>query len=362
MFDPQSTTLDKERQYYTDAEALMQSQKVNIQSQLDKLAKQNAQLHRENERMVNKLAKVQPLQDPQKGDAAAAVTTGRKGAGVVPEGQIEIATGDDEDDDEMTTLDRAMSSIGPTRSTSARSLQEEAETEQLRTELQTIQRSHGSLQATMQRLQMELKEVKNQNRELRDQNETFQGVLEERTFSGSLLKNSALLRGAGRAVGASDADSTADDDGSDDEDATTETDDTSVSVDDVDDVEDEPTTPSTKASDRKKRRQQGGVAVKRGRDGRQEISTGGGITAALPTDLASELEHAQDDEEEQDGNADVAKQRRMERRRKRSGTLSNDVKGESVRIAFVFRKSLNHFLASQSYKTKSRIYGTQTRA
>lgn len=163
-------------------------------------------------------------------------------------------------------------------------------------------------------------------------------MLEERTFSGSLLKNSVLLRGAGRAVGASDAGSTVD--GSEDEeDITTETDDTSVSVDDVDDVEDEPRTPMTK-----KQRQQHktGMQVKRGRDGRQEISTEGGLTTALPTDLASELENAQEEEEEeegQDGNADVAKQRRMERRRKRSGTLSNDVKGEYMRIPFVMRNS-----------------------
>ncbi|KDN51387.1 hypothetical protein K437DRAFT_254795 [Tilletiaria anomala UBC 951] len=324
----QSTTLDKERQYYNDAEALVKSQKTNIQSQVDKLSKQNSQLMKENERMLNQLTR---LKASQKGANDPDVIADPSLQDTKADGSEDARFEEDAEDaeqDENNEHDRSAPNSGDVRnSVGKRSLQDEAEAAQLRDELESMQRSHTSLQQTMQRLQMEIKELKNANKDLRDQNETFQGVLEERTFSGSLLKNSALLRSAGALDAASEMSSTIDGD-SDEEpmDKETETDDTRLSIDDVDDVDDLPITPksATSSSNKSKRRS---AAVRTGRDGRQELSTEDGFVAPLPTDLGSELEQVEgEDAEEGDGNEEARKARNIEKRRKRAGTLSKDVK------------------------------------
>ena len=334
----QSSTLDKERQYYNDAESLLRNQKSNIQAQSDKLSKQNAQLLRDNEKLTNQLGRLRSL---QKASGAAAEADGADDDedssaqnGVMTPSRLHDDAKEDHSAADAANL-AALGGAGGKGATGKRTLQDENELLQLRSELESTSKSHASLQETMQRLQIEMKELKNANKELREQNETFQGVLEERTLSGSLLKNSALLRGAGALATASDVSSTNDGSEEDEEADDAATDDTSLSIDDVDDVDDLPSTPkSTSAIAQAKKARRRSAAVRIGRDGRQQISTDAGNVRTLPSDLGSELEkateeHDADADEDGEGNAEVRRQRRLEKlRKKRSAILSNDPKGE----------------------------------
>ena len=149
----------------------------------------------------------------------------------------------------------------------------------------------------MSTLQAELKDVRAENATLRDQNETFMDILQEKTFSGALLNESAMLRGIRRASNrrfrAQDGlEDPYDDDyitetgslGTDDTDDDDQSGSTSISPgtipeedeEDVDDVPDTPKAPSTRIQSSRRRR-------------------AGSGTLLPATNLASELEDTSSD-------------------------------------------------------------------
>lgn len=163
-----------------------------------------------------------------------------------------------------------------------RTLRDEAkalEVEALQAELLALQKSHDMVQAQVQQLQADLNVHKAANAELAEQNETYMDILQEKTFSGALIQESAMLNGmyTGSETGESEADS----------------------VDDVDDVPDEP----RKQTKRGKAR----LAAKRS----QELDS-------MPTNLANELESS-------DGIDSTNTQRKRERRRERSEALTDNI-------------------------------------
>ncbi len=378
-YGEQSAALDKERQYFADAEQAAQSQRRSLAAQLERARTQAAALLKENERATNQLAKLRALHPTGSGAADEQEEEGEEeGEENFVDADAQIAIAETvEPDGSSPQARRASAARGGAGSrkpsaaqgTAAGALSGELELleshERLRDEHDSLQRSHASLQATLASLQAELRQVQAQNTELRDQNETFQDVLEERTFSGSLLKTSALLHShrrrshggidsAGQSIDGGDGTST----------FTSETDDTSVSIEEEeeeeleeeeeeqDDVEDEPKTPKSTTMGRKKKASARASSARKSRAARQEQSSatasGTAASGVAATDLGSELENATSapagadesmisepaQEAETDGNADVARQRRLERQRKKSGTLTTNVKGERARSCF----------------------------
>ncbi|SJX62311.1 uncharacterized protein SRS1_13157 [Sporisorium reilianum f. sp. reilianum] len=296
-YHDQTATMDKERQYYQDTEALLKSQKATQAAAYEKLLSGHNELLREHERLTNRLASIKasgghvdvdlPL-DPLRGSASDETPE----SGDAPEDQVA-------DDDQQGSNPRHLA--GPRRARTgaakATTFAEERDMTAVLDELSTLQKSHSSLSETMVTLQAQLKDVRAENASLRDQNETFMDILQEKTFSGALLNESAMLRGIRRAsLGrlraqdglddpyddqyTTEADSLGIDDDRDDEDDDNDrTGSTSISSDtipeededDVDDVPDTPKAPAERVKTSRRRR--------------------AGSSAIIPTtDLASELE------------------------------------------------------------------------
>ncbi|TKY86496.1 hypothetical protein EX895_004645 [Sporisorium graminicola] len=323
-YHDQTATMDKERQYYQDTEALLKSQKATQATTYEKLLSSHNELLREHERLTNRLASIKASGGSSDVGSVSGLSSHLASDEALESGDAsaqEVA-----DDDQLdphaheTTLTRRVRTGAPKTSTFA----EERDMAALLDELSTLQKSHSSLSETMATLQTELRDVRAENASLRDQNETFMDILQEKTFSGALLNESAMLRGIRRAslgrLRAQDGlddpyddentDSLGidDDDDVDDDDRTGSTSVSSGTIpeedeDDVDDVPDTPKAPPERIKSSRRKR--------------------AGSGAVIPsTDLASELE----------GNANEAvlaaspnKSSRETRATQRIGTVSDSV-------------------------------------
>ena len=325
--------MDKERQYYADMEALLKSQKATQAAAYEKLLSSHHELLKENERMTNTIAQIkatnsglaqsvaqvearldqEALDQDSGADGEAGDNPDTEGAeGAAPSGR--------------TIAGRSFSG----RRNVSRSFAEEQDEETLRQELATIQKSHTSLTDAMATLQAEMKDLKAENATLRDQNETFIDILQEKTFSGALLSESAMLsgelaRGGGKRrrsllpayqlEDVADDEEEEDDDDEDDEFGTSaETSgNTTIDEEEEDDVPDTPKAPVHRSSNRK-------ASGRHARRRRLSAS----IVEPPPSDLASELEQIEgsglDTEEE--------KRRRQERRNEKTGAVSDNIEGE----------------------------------
>ncbi|KAJ9478946.1 hypothetical protein PHBOTO_006634 [Pseudozyma hubeiensis] len=195
----QTATMDKERQYYQDTEALLKSQKATQASAYDRLLSGHNELLREHERITNRLASikastgVQEIDSPLLSERHLASDSSNDPQAT----PSHDATGSDPSPDNapgsaQSPRVRAGTAGRPT-------FAQENDMAALVDELSTLQKSHTSLTETMSTLQAELKDVRAENLTLRDQNETFMDILQEKTFSGALLNESAMLRGIRRA-------------------------------------------------------------------------------------------------------------------------------------------------------------------
>lgn len=290
----QMATMDKERQYYMDTEALLKSQKATQASAYDKLLSGHNELLREHERLTNRLASIRATGTSADADSPLISTRilVSDGDNASEDVQDNVSVGEDI---ETANHGGAAHSSRHERSQTTKSttFAEERDVAELIEELSTLQKSHSSLSETMTTLQNELKDVRAENVTLRDQNETFMDILQEKTFSGALLNESAMLRGIRRAsLGrlrakdglddpyddeySTEADSI-DVDDSDEQEAASSTSISSGTIpeEDEDDVDDVPDTPKAPTQQ-----------VKRSRRRRADSSA-----AVQPTaDLASELE------------------------------------------------------------------------
>ncbi|GAC94981.1 hypothetical protein PHSY_002554 [Pseudozyma hubeiensis SY62] len=276
----QTATMDKERQYYQDTEALLKSQKATQASAYDRLLSGHNELLREHERITNRLASIKASTGIQDSDSPLL-------------SERHLTSDSSADPQVVPSHDDAGSDPGPDDAHgSIRSPQIRADTIGRRTfapendmttlvdELSTLQKSHSSLTETMSTLQAELKDVRAENLALRDQNEAFMDILQEKTFSGALLNESAMLRGIRRASlgrlrahdslgdpydqeDATEADSL-DTDDTDDDGRSRSTSLSSSTIpeedeDDVDDVPDTPRAPPNKTHTSRRRRATSGA-------------------------------------------------------------------------------------------------------
>ncbi|SAM81655.1 uncharacterized protein UBRO_03275 [Ustilago bromivora] len=297
----QTATMDKERQYYQDTEALLKSQKATQASAYEKLLSGHNELLREHERLTNRLASIKSnggdTQDVASSfDPPSLHFTGASDASLDSQTTESHHNGKGASDHGDRSPPRRVRKNASKVST----FSEETDMAALVEELSTLQKSHSSLSETMATLQTELKDVRAENVTLRDQNETFMDILQEKTFSGALLNESAMLRGIrraslGRLRAQGGLDDPYDDDYStgtdmqdvgDDDDDDDEADDrdksrgTSISSgtipeedeDDVDDVPDTPKAPPKQVKSSQRRR------------------TSSSAAQQATTDLASELE------------------------------------------------------------------------
>ena len=292
----QTATMDKERQYYMDTEALLKSQKATQASAYDKLLSGHNELLREHERLTNRLASLKASTNTPEIDSlldgARGLTT-EQGASS-HDSNLDATTHDDHQPD-PDAAEGSQSRQARKQLAKATPFAEERDMAALIEELSTLQKSHSSLSETMVTLQTELKDVRAENVTLRDQNETFMDILQEKTFSGALLNESAMLRGIRRAsLGrlraqngledpyddeySTEADSIdVDDIDEDDDDRTGGTSISSGTIpeEDEDDVDDVPDTPKAPPKHIKGSR-------------RRRVSSNTDLNAA--TDLASELQ------------------------------------------------------------------------
>ncbi len=195
----QTATMDKERQYYMDTEALLKSQKATQSAAYEKLLTSHNELLREHERLTNNLASIRA--NGAAVDAASPITTHKDLAQGSAHTSHDSSLQDDSIDSALPAADTdaAASQSHANRSrgaqTKAATFADERDMATMIEELSTLQKSHSSLSETMVTLQAELKDVRAENVSLRDQNETFMDILQEKTFSGALLNESAMLRG-----------------------------------------------------------------------------------------------------------------------------------------------------------------------
>lgn len=307
-------------------ERLIQSQRAKNSTQLEKLISSNHELMRENERMQRQVTQLKalagggslsPALDALDDDALDDETD--------EPGQDKPA----QDDSHTGQIDESLGEIGNITASSTTSkrqlrrittLEDEAraaEIESLRAELVTLQKSHSSLTATMQQLHAELRDVKSTNVDLREQNEAYIDLLQEKTLSGALINESAVLsrrydedtdqsrETTESEEGRTDEDDEYDDDEDDEEDE--DDDDTEASGADKDDVDDVPDVPREKTKKQKERKRKGMTLKPRS-------------SANLlnpPTSLANELEKTDE--------AGDAGGKRRERRRERSEALTTNV-------------------------------------
>lgn len=296
----QTATMDKERQYYIDTEALLKSQKATQASAYDKLLSSHNELLREHERLTNRLASIRAgggTFGAESGPVDAPALAADQGeASPDPQSGTQDGSGKEE-----PSVGRGASQHQTLQSGSnTATLAEEKDTAALIEELATLQRSHSSLSETMVTLQTELKDVRAENATLRDQNETFMDILQEKTFSGALLNESAMLRGIRRAslgrlraqdglddpyedeysTEADSLDSPNHDDEDDDRAAATSVSSATIPEEDEDDVDDVPDTP--KAPPQQVR-------------GARRRRADSNVRLHATTDLASELERTNDE-------------------------------------------------------------------
>ncbi|PWN52811.1 hypothetical protein IE53DRAFT_250647 [Violaceomyces palustris] len=305
----QAATMDKERQYYADTEALLKSQKASQVAANEKLSTANHELSREYERLLSRLAHLQAMQP---GSSSAAHTFDEPSQDISePSASAEAESNGDGSFNEDVPNSMPGDPSGTPRLTE-RTLQEESELATVKEELSSIQRSHESLTETMHKLQAELKDVKALNATLRDQNETFIDILQEKTFSGALLEESAVLNGGYRGSISAGSVST-EESGSDLEGDVSQGASSSGGVDE-DDVPDTPRAPTSKIQRRKRR------------DTVRNQRSSSNPTGA-PTNLANELEATGDTsiEDGEDGDADERRGKRKERRNERGGAVSDNV-------------------------------------
>ncbi|PWY99864.1 hypothetical protein BCV70DRAFT_138816, partial [Testicularia cyperi] len=318
----QTATMDKERQYYADTESLLKSQKTHQASAYEKLLSSHHELLKEHERVTNKLAAINASNQI----SSDVTETGNHDADENGLGQdsslgrgtsIDAADSTTDDIDDLTVEGLGPASQVASRAIKSKSFADERELVELREELATTQKSHASLSETMATLQTELRDVRAQNAALRDQNETFIDILQEKTFSGALLNESAMLRGLRATSGHREASKGLMDPYDSDE---VESESTSVgdegeserdfstgtipeeNEDDVDDVPDTPKAPTT--------------SIKKSRRRRKESSD----YLHPPSDLASELEQLESTTESPENKA-----RRERRLTERTGTVSENV-------------------------------------
>lgn len=324
--------MDKEQQYFADMEALFKSQQSSTSAQNIKLSAQNEELLKENERMTNRLAQLQATQRSMRStsriDDQAEVDDGRK--------ERESADVEEQSDLEVPHDDQPESALrSPVRTLADEAAQ--AELKSLGEELSNLRKSHSSLTDTMHQLQAELRQVKEANVVLQDQNETYMDILQEKTFSGALLAESAVLNrsyigSGGRGSISNEGSSVGEDEDlaeRDDPDSSFGGADEAAAPDaDEDDVPDRPASPVTP-------RALVHPSVKgRSRSRRDTVRSRRSDANFLqpPTDLASELERSEDAEEDAKGgngmSAAAREERRRNRRRERSGTVSDDVGGK----------------------------------
>ncbi|KAL9939158.1 hypothetical protein V8E36_001971 [Tilletia maclaganii] len=264
-YTDQTATTDKERQAFADMEALLRSQKASESAANEKLAAENLALQRENERMANHIAALQ-------------ASTGST---------LSLSP---DDDDQVKGDDGLTPGARRARAKSAA----DAEAVALRSELAAAQKAQGSYVEALTQLQTELSELKSENASLRDTNYSLIDILQEKSFSGALFAESAVLsrrfqgKGGRAAAAASMLEGTESDDDSDDSDAdsagtashTTGT--TPIEGDDVDDVPDRPLTPVDDGKAKSKRRRAAKQPKVRSRSNSNAL-------LEVPTDLGSEL-------------------------------------------------------------------------
>lgn len=256
-------------------ESLLQTQKVKASNAHERLTASNHELTKENQRLQNLILQLRFTSrgQSQSPDSDKDDDTLRYKPKYELNG-VEHHDTSHEDASHLDEHDHFFSSS----SQGIRSLQDETkalEREALQADFLALQKSHDMLQAQMQQLQSDLNASKAANAELADQNETYMDILQEKTFSGTLIQESAMLNG--RYLGSETEESEADD------------------TDDVDDVPDQPTN---------NKRGKARLSAKRS----QELQN-------LPTSLASELEKSDSTEEP----------RRRERKRERSEVLSDNI-------------------------------------
>jgi hypothetical protein len=259
---------------FSDMESLLQTQKAKASTAHERLTASNHELTKENQRLQNVVLQLRSTSrrlsyspDSNKDDDTLRYKPGYELNG------DEDYDSRQEDTSHLDEHDHSFAS-----SQGIRSLQDEAkalEVEALQAEFLALRKSHDMLQTQLQQLQADLNVSKAANAELADQNETYMDILQEKTFSGALIQQSAMLNG--RYLGSETEESEADD------------------TDDVDDVPDQPSV---------NKRNKAWLSAKRS----QELQN-------LPTSLASELEKSDDTEEP----------RRRERKRERSEVLSDNI-------------------------------------
>ncbi|SPO26043.1 uncharacterized protein UTRI_02317 [Ustilago trichophora] len=198
----QMATMDKERQYYMDTEALLKSQKATQAVAYEKLLSGHNELLREHERLTNRLASIKAsgsMPDVESPFETARDLTTDQGSVSQDSHASALADDDDQKADSSAADDAIHSRQARKGAAKASTFAQERDMAALIEELSTLQKSHYSLSETMVTLQTELKDVRAENVALRDQNETFMDILQEKTFSGALLNESAMLRGIRRA-------------------------------------------------------------------------------------------------------------------------------------------------------------------
>ncbi|CDU25780.1 uncharacterized protein SPSC_05951 [Sporisorium scitamineum] len=315
-YHDQTATMDKERQYYQDTEALLKSQKATQAMAYEKLLSGHNELLREHERITNRLASIKA--SGGNNDAESPLEPSRDLASdqALKSGDAPTQQGTNDDPQRSNVHDGAAPRRARTGAPKATTFAEERDMTALLDELSTLQKSHSSLSETMVTLQTELKDVRAENASLRDQNETFMDILQEKTFSGALLNESAMLRGIRRAsLGrlraqdglddpyddqyTTEADSLGideDDDDDDDNDDDDRTGSTSISSgtipeedeDDVDDVPDTPKAPPERVkSSRRKRAGSSAIIPATNLASELEGNASGPFLAASPNDKSS---------------------------------------------------------------------------
>ncbi|KAK0553071.1 hypothetical protein OC845_001351 [Tilletia horrida] len=288
-YTDQTATADKERQAFADMEALLRSQKASESAANEKLAADNQALQRENERMVNHIAAL----EQNSGSANAA--------------SLSLA-----EDEAATGTDGLTPSARRARAKSAA----DAEAAALRSELAAATKTQRSYVEALQQLQTELSELKTENASLRDTNYSLIDILQEKSFSGALFAESAVLsrrfsgKGGREAAAASMLEETSEEDEDEDE-TESESGTPSIDQDDVDDVPDRPRSPSKPKSGRKKRRAGGQKKASRSRSNSNAL-------LEVPTDLGSELA--------QSGLSESGKGGKDNKKRDRSGHEVSDNK------------------------------------
>lgn len=299
QYEEGNATSEKEREYYEGLEGMMGKLKESHAAAIEKLRREKADSEREMIRLRDRLDESAP----------------------VINSTAEAPTQDSDSPASQTKSSNSNSTAEPT--TASQNASPEFLT--LQSELSHLHKSHSTLSSTLNQLQSELKEVKASNSELRDECETYRDILQEKTFSGALLAESAVLSGwkggGGREGALRGVFGNNEDEDSEEEEREQETDVGETSKDNQDDVDDVPDTPrvTSEASKRAVRR-------KANRSSQPLLE--------IPTDLASEIEGSEERKEELEKKKEEKK--RLDRKRGKNGEVSSDILGEFHSCSHVF--------------------------